>query len=466
MKIINPIHRSDELHISAGSYYRNFYDDADRIFRIFDSFCWAYQSLLEESLDAAKLFLRTQIPPLHREAILRIVVDEDEYRNGKLQMLTYGTPNIYYGDKYYYGVPVRLMAGAVQLPDGVVDADLSCNLPRDPGIVLVKGEDFKIENGFLYFYEDIFEIFPTEGDAPYRTCTFWLRSAYIDRKYLQDRLGVLTRTYGESTEAYKRFCNLILDAIVEGTNYYRLLHLVCSLFDVPCSLDTEILEQVDTDWIATNKRVYAKPPAASFIYSPKDIGTTIQAGTILTDAIQSVRGSKLPDGIPIVFERRFLGLDFLAGLIFPNETVPLEYVNGQLRFKIVGREVDIERFWNKLYARAITPDILRAGILGERVNPAKFFYENILRPRAHFFVTNMRKTGPNRLSMANTQVFRRLLPPGILFSLLNVLEWDERNTQTFYMGGAFWGSKLYASAVLAHAEFSIVNTFNQVRACK
>ncbi len=66
MKTVNPIHRSDQLHRDAGTFYRTFHGDAERIYTLFDSVSWAGQLLLDDALDAAKLFVRSVMPPLHR----------------------------------------------------------------------------------------------------------------------------------------------------------------------------------------------------------------------------------------------------------------------------------------------------------------------------------------------------------------------------------------------------------------
>ncbi|HBT76853.1 MAG TPA: hypothetical protein DEB39_07975 [Planctomycetaceae bacterium] len=420
MKTVNPLHRSDQLHRDAGTFYRSTYADADRVYSLFDSFSWANQLVLDDALDASKLFVRTLIPPLHRERFLPLRLWESMYRDGSKKINFYGDENLRYGDAVYYGHPSRSMPGAVELPSGVVDVDLCCDLPVDPSVVLIRNEHFFIRGGHLFFTVDPFDCLPvSEGPSGDRFVTIYLRGVAVDRRYVQDRLGVLLQTQGPSTAAFCAFNNLALDCVMDGTS--RLPQLLGKLYGVPCTSDTETVEQTGFDlqgrWLATGRTVYFAPLSASFSYKT---GETVQAGTVLTDAIRPVRGTSLADDIPIVFERRFLGSDYRAGLIFPNEDVPLTLEHGVPTFRIVGREDDVKRFWNSFYERTDDRGILSAAVRGGRINPARFVYENVLYPRSQIFLVRRDRCGPNALPVINTQILRGLVPPGILFSILLV----------------------------------------------
>jgi hypothetical protein len=372
------------------------------------------------------------MPVLHRDWVQGIELDEATWRDGHYRILTYASDTdeqpARYGDNYFYGIPAEWMPGAIILPTNTKSVDFCCDSPIDPNIIYLKDEDFHItETGLLYFNTDPFELFPTTGEALNRTLTFWMRSTYTDRKYLQDRLGFLTQTDGESTERYRDFCNLILDSIVGGTDYHRLVQLVCTLFDVPCTKEpNEVVEETgnsaNSSWLATDKHVYHSPSAATFLY---EIGDTLPIGTILTDAIAPLRGRELQHNIPLVFERRFLGDGYKAGLVFPNEQLPVEYdpLTGQRKFPIIGQAEDVQHFWQEFYKRNESANeiLYNAKMFthkGETINPAYFIYNEILYPRLQSFVIRYEKTGKARLPMRNTQIFRKLLPPGILFSLL------------------------------------------------
>ena len=420
MKTVNPIHRSQELHRDAGTFYSTYYADASRVFTLFDSMSWANQLLLDDALDAAKLFVRTLIPPVHRERFLPIRVDEREYREGRRKIPTYGQENLRYGDGYHYGHPAATITGAVELPPDVVDVDLCCEMPVDPNIVLVKNEHFFLHGGRLFFSPDLFDVLPpseeTDGN---RSVVIYLRGVSIDRKSMQNRLGVLTRAAGPSTQEYVDFCNLVMDSVQEGTSLHKLSQMICKLYDVPCTSETETVECTGVTeharWLATNRAVYTAPHAAKFTVSP---GETIRAGTILTDAIRAIRGRDFPEGLPLVLERRFLGREYSAGLVFPNEEMPVTIPPGFRYpvFPVIGREDDVCLFWETFYARAGDPAVLSR--TGPTVNPARFLYDKVLYPRLQFYYMDLGKTGPNRLPVTNTNLFRGLMPPGVLFSLL------------------------------------------------
>jgi len=417
MQTVNPLHRSEELHRDRGTYYHSLYNDAERIFTLMDSLSWAHQLVLDEALEASKLFVRTLIPPLHRERFMPVRVDEKTYRSGRRKLLVYGQDNIRYGDHLYYGHPADGVPGGVELPPGVVDVDLCCDLPVDPGIVLIKNEHFFIRAGTLFFTDNLFEIMPVSDG----TVTIYLRGVLVDRRYIQDRLGFLLRTQGDSTREYLDFNNAALDCVMQGTNDHRLAQLVCRLYDVPCTSEPETIEATGLTekgrWQATNRAVYFSPLAASFLYKP---GETVQPGTILTDAIRSIRGATLEDDVPIVLERRFLGNGYKAGLIFPNEETPLTFQSGYPTFRIAGREEDVGRFWATFYSRTEDRAILSKATQGCLINPAKFIYRNVLYPKAQIFLVRRDRCGLRSLPTINTRILRGLLAPGLLFSILLV----------------------------------------------
>jgi len=417
MRVVNPLHRSDELHRDTGTYYHRLYNDAGRVFSLLDSVSWANQLVLDEALDAAKLFVRTLIPPLHRERFLPLRVDEPTYRDGQKKLLVYGQENTRYGDNLYYGLPGQGIPGGVPLPPGIVDVDICCDLPVDPSVVLINNEHFFIRGDMLFFTDDLFEIMPVVDGI----VTIYLRGVSVDRRYIQDRLGILLRTQGDSTREYLDFNNLALDCLMEGTSYHRLVQLICGLYDVPCTAETETIEETDFTEshrrLTTNRAVYFAPLSASFLYA---VGETVPPGTILTDAVRSVRGLPLGDDVPIVFERRFLGCNYRAGLIFPNEEVPLTLKRGYPVFRLVGREDDVSRFWDSFYSRTDDRALLSKAAKGGWINPAKFIYDNVLYPRAQIFLIRQDRCGPKSLPVINTRILRGLLPPGLLFSLLLV----------------------------------------------
>jgi hypothetical protein len=411
----NLIHRSDLLQRDAGTFYSAHYGDAERVFTLFDSYCWLGQTVLEEALDAAKLFYRHQIPPLHRELFFPITVREQELLAGAARWLHYGDAGLKYGQDWRYGMPARDRAGVVPLPKELQDIDLCTDVPVEPSVILLKNIDFEIQKGALLFYRNLFDLFPSEGEAPYRECTFWLRSAYFDRRYIQDRLGVLTRTHGPSTKNYLDFCNLVINSVMEGTSAICLTRMICKLFDVPCTEEMETVEVVDGHCLVTDKRVYFAAKESHFRYTKGDV---LPPGTILTDAVTAVYRKQLPKGQPLFLERRFLGREYLSGLYFPNEQTRVSYSKNtsKITFPMVGRQEDIARFWHTLHEREAGDQLLSAAT-GGWINPAEFVYENVLYPRVRLFYIDFAKTGLQRLPMVNTQILRSLLPPGMLFSL-------------------------------------------------
>jgi hypothetical protein len=109
MQTLNLFHRSDLLCADAGTFFQQYYEDAERVYSLFDSVCWAGQLLRDEARDASLLFYRNLIPPLHRASFVSVVVKERDYREGRKKTLVYGgQPTIRYGDDYYYGVPDQL----------------------------------------------------------------------------------------------------------------------------------------------------------------------------------------------------------------------------------------------------------------------------------------------------------------------------------------------------------------------
>ena len=465
-ELVNPIHRSDELHRCAGTFYHATYEDADRIRKLFDSYCWSYQLLLDEALDASKLFVRTLIPPVHHKKFFPIQVHEQEYRDGKKQLLIYGTDDVRYGDDYYFGHPAALVTGAVELPQSIVDIEICCDQPIDPNVILFKGEHFFIRNGHIYFTTDLFEAVPVREEAGRdRSVILYLRGVTIDRHYVQSRLGKLLQTQGPSTQAFADFNNLVMDSVMAGTGTTRLMQLLCRLFDVPCTLQTETVEQIGVTlagrWLATDRTVYFVPHAAAFRVQP---GERLLPGTILTDAILSV-SKTVPNDLPILLEKRFLGPTFESGLLFPNKEEPIRIDKGfpYPTFTILGRFVDIRRFWDMFYSHLENRDILSRSAEGGRINPARWVYEQFLYPRAFFFHIDPGKCGLEKLPVLNTKVFRSLLPPGLLFSILLTSP-----NKSFALGPIELASsppKLYSAATPVACPIRLSAILYPIRSC-
>ena len=427
MQTVNLLHRSEDLHKDAGTFYHRIYEDAGRVGTLFDSYSWANQLLLEEALDAAKLFVRTAMPIVHRDLFLPIRISERVYREGAEKMITYGDGTARYGDFKYYGHPAIAITGGIDLPPGVLSAELCCELPVDPSIVLFPEEHFVIRDGTLFFTIDPFEVFPIHEELHSdRSIVIYLRGVSVDRQYVQDRLGVLLQTRGESTQIYKDFNNLAMDCVMEGTSRHRLTRLLCKLFDVPCSSSEETVEReiVTKQWkfLVTDKAVYPAPLAANFLYSS---GEMVKPGTILSDGIVPVTSNSFTEKslnkLPLLLERRFLGKNYSAGLIFPNEEVKLQWLPKWKSpgFPIIGRPEDVDSFWSMFHARGLLREAFPDMMLGGHTNPAQFLY-NILYPRALFYTAYLDKCGVRRLPTVNSRVFRELVPPGVLFSLMLV----------------------------------------------
>ncbi|GHT30349.1 hypothetical protein FACS1894214_0010 [Planctomycetales bacterium] len=431
MLTYNLIHRSDLLQQDAGTFYNHYYEDNDNLTSLFDSECWSGQLLLEEALDAAKMGYRNRIPVLHRDIFFPIEIGEQEYLKGRYYLPAYGDEDLHYGDEdLRYGTPKSGPAGAIALPPGIIDVDTCCDLPVDPSTILLKNEDFDIRNGYLVFRENLFDVLPNTGEYPNRHLILWLRSAYSDRRYVQDRLGILTKSFGESVEEYKTFCNKIMDSIVEGTNRWRLNQLICLIYDIACAEHNETVQHSGAfqgqQYIVTDKQVYWAPMSATFIYGP---GDTLLPGTPLTNAITETSAKNLPENIPLFIPRRFFGSDFISGLMFPNEDVKLSLNPeiGKLTFPITGNYADILLFWKTFYEKADHSGMLYAASVGGWLNPAMLIYKTFLYPRLRFYRIDVKKIGYNKLNVVNTQVFRELLPPNILFSLQIEADVVEQN---------------------------------------
>jgi hypothetical protein len=413
----NLIHNSEQFHRDAGTFFSSFYSDADRIFYLLDSYSWTAQNILQTSVDAASLHYRKHIPVLREIPFYPFTFHENKnlYQNEAF----YGDVDLTYGKVgLKYDIPQTLGEFIFSIPEGIVDIDLICDTPVDPTIILFKDRDFVIKEHSIEFKRDPFEIFSdTQNIEGERVLTLFFRTAYVDEKYVQERLNFLTKTKGVSTQANKDFCNILLDSYEEGTTVARLNQIVCAVFDVPCAKKGEKVVSVDENFefrfLITETELYKAPKQSRWLVEE---GDTLERGQILNDAAIPVFGRDIEEDL--FLERRFLGKGFLSGLLFPNreEKVQQDDLYTKAWFSVEGREEDIDLFWSLFLSRVNQQDILKTESFGGWINPARFIYRNLLYPRIRFYEVDLNKCG-TLLPMENTQIFRQLIPPGVLFSL-------------------------------------------------
>jgi hypothetical protein len=418
--IVNLLHHSGDLTKDQGTYLASSYEDAGRVYSFLDSLCWLYQGVLQESEDASFLLFRRLSPYVHRELFFPLFVDAAAYQNGFVVKHAYGRPGSEYGMGNFYGEGYHSLPYCIPLPENIVDVDFISDIPIDPNVILLKNVDFSIESGMLWFNLPLPEEFQPLDAIGRDNIVLYLCGVTFDRRYIQNRLGRLLNIVGDSTQEYKSLCNMVMDTLQSETTRSRFKKVLALLSSLPCVSESEKIEMISPDWIATDKHVYL---AGEGDWLDLTVGRQLNPGDFLTNNVvdlidyhQKIIKPVATKHYPVVLPRPFLGEGYLSSLTFPDEWLSLEIdtKSGQSRFPVFGVPADVDLFWEKFYGameiQGKTSSDLYSLCPGGKVNPAEFVVKYLLTKNVLLFWVSSCTLIKNT---SNWVWLRRLLPPSV-----------------------------------------------------
>ena len=350
-----------------------------------------------------------------------------------------GTPG------FTFDTPMELPEYLLPLPSEVVSAPVICNRITDQSLILLDGFDYRIlrDRHGIVFKEDPFEnsliasqVIYKDGEIVDTEILLWFYRPEIDKQLIYRQFGYAIRTFLESSEDYKRIVNHVFDAITGCTSYADIAGLLAAMLGIRVvRSETETVEltfqEDEAVGVVTDADVYLSGPSTTPAVSE---GDTVHVADSLIQEFQIYRlhRGQLPDDIrAIVLHRGLLDGGYLGELLFRNEEIPwvLDPDTGELSFTIYGHPLDVEKFWQDVYARQVTYGqtlkellIQKYGTVPETVNPAGFLAEHVLRNNALLAKIRGDAFSNEDGALSASANLRKLLPPHETLLLILELE--------------------------------------------
>lgn len=392
-----------------GTHWSSFYRDNGFVEALIEATDELEKQTRATFNEAVALLGRETAPLFHTQNWYALTVRQSELTRSTLK---YGD-GYSYGSTWTYGATLSSDSYDFVVPDTLNSAGAVVNKLRDPSLLWLPGIDFVVEDGLLKLRSNPFETadFPKEEVfedgvlADFET-TLWLFKSQWDWNYLYDHVGYVLGLKLPATQAALDTLNVLMDAVIEGTNRGHIEKLFSAITGTPlCKTTGETVELITADRnnliVATDSSVYLFPTSATAIVS---VGDVLAEGDSLVDTLQffDLQRGECPDELTsLEIGANFLSADYVSGVIFKNTDVPLVITEGDtttVSFELGGFPTDVDAFWETVdasgetrgYTLAQTLDTRPAPLASEptaatlpaTINPLSFLVENVLRGNA------------------------------------------------------------------------------------
>lgn len=414
----------------------------------------AYREILELIQSAS----RFDVPLYHKEDWYPVVLLESEVTRQE-EPLAYGEP-VNYGDNYVYGQSVRRQYFYANKPADLAQASYMFDRLTAPTVSLEVGTDVVIEADRLVFLENPFsyptvvarDIVDSRGNIVDRETTFWLYAGKFDWKTVYEQFGYALELDIQTSEAYKRFLNVIFDGLVGGTSAAIQRWAIAAALGVPVVQEVkeqvlEIRADVRDLTIVTDFHTYQYPPGTTPLVHEGDV---LPAGAFLTDTLQLfefIAGVVPPvEQLPaLTMAPGMLAFGYWHGVTFENKMVPVTVepdVDGytKISWPLGGFSLDVEKFWADTHAAGVAKGQTLAMLMDQRpspvgqpfaeclpayVNPLEFLIKNYLRGNAFVVKVRPGSVRRNALSFVPVTCLQKIHPPHT--AMLFVFELVQRD---------------------------------------
>lgn len=446
-------------------------DDSRRLIEVVGSF-WAQtyggnslvESLLhakaqehaqahDDLLELVAAMSRFKLPVFHTENWSLLAIRESDLNQANLPLFD-GTYR--FDGQIAYDVPAVTPLFAWAVPPGLVTADVISEQITDSARTHVRGVDFYVDAGAVWFRENPFSS-PTAriddvyvgGEVTDRVTALWIYRGKYDWGTIRTQFGYILNADFPSSENYKALVNATFDGLVEGTTARCVEDLLSAACDVPLAKGTETVKYVvpggDKTWVITDLNAYGFSPDAVVTVSAGDV---VHAGDSLTDAMvfYEFTDGTVPDEVrAMTVGRGTLAAGYFQELTFENTTVPLvveEEVDGytKVSFEISGWPADVEKFWDDVHAKGVESNDTLAMRLDRRttktgqptavalpltVNPLELLIGAVFR--GNLFAVKVRPAafGPDALGLHAARMLRKLVPPQTAYLVIVQVDYED-----------------------------------------
>jgi len=436
----------------VGSFWAETYAGNDLVASLLHAKAQHQAQAQLDLLDLVASMCRFTVPVFHKENWSLLQLKASELNSPNLPKFD-GTYN--WDGQIKFDTPADSVLFAWPAPAGLVDAKVVLNQITDASLTCVKGTDFFVAPGAVWFRDnpflnasvrvtDVYE----DGVVVDRVAHVWVYRGEYDWATIYKQFGYVLGMKLTSSRQYRQIVNAAYDGLVEGTTARCLEDFMSAVCDVPLALGDETVRYVLSDgrkkWVITDENAYGFSPGATVIVTP---GQAVKAGDPLTDALRFYDTNRgvVPDAVrALTVGRGYLSAAFFRELTFENLTVPLVVTEGvdgytKVEFQVSGWPADVEKFWDDVHATGVAANDTLAMRLDTRtnktgqptaialpaaVNPLEFLCENVLRGNFFFIVVKPEGFGPEGVGLPAARILRRLVPPQTGCVILVQLEYD------------------------------------------
>ena len=226
-------------------------------------------------------------------------------------------------------MPMKWQADSLYMDVGMIVDSIS-----NPTVVLIKNQDFMIEDGILYFFTNPFlasfqKSATVHEDEVQRSISLWLLSATLDIGGAKDMFGSVVQWNIRSERFYKNMLNWVWDLRSKGATSKNTLGMLSCIADADVSEEdgtvTAVWAENDRRFVATDTRIYS---------APDEYGALVAVGDTIEDGEQLFAVVNIYDGTQEVSSSIILGIcinsdlvssSFADGLVFMNQEYDLDY---------------------------------------------------------------------------------------------------------------------------------------------
>ena len=450
------------LYAGLGSFWNQMFQEQGTVKGYTIGMCneliQAYYNLVE----TINSYSVKDCPLLHTELWYPIVIRKSQFNQApfvfKPNDAVFGsqpsTDEFYRGMTFRFGYPKSPSPNVYSYtpPSGFTDFSIITNRILSPSKILIKGADVVVQDGVLYFNQNIFDssyitltnlIDDTGNPVTYvdqagqtqndQSAILWAYSAALDTNLLAGNFGVLFNLNLASTEATRSILKSIFDLSIQGPTVSSIKSIISSFMGIsPIIENQETVEDIFTDagiqFVITDKHVYQFP--TRFTLLPSVIPNAVfNTGDILVDAVEYADNvyfanwwiSKIQSKVALS-QYIFLG-GYQQQLVVSNEPALLTVgFDGTINFPIEGIPSDVA-----IFQAYINEPVNKAAIFSAlgisagsvlAINPLDFLMQNFMANSTALIKFNFTEDADSMNFLSYMQIVKDYLPKHVYFIFL------------------------------------------------
>lgn len=432
---------------SLGSFWSNVYQGQGLVSSVMESKGMDHDQVWQNMLELVGSISRYDTPVFHRENWHFLTLSESEMNTESVSVEKYDG-SVEYGGSERYGLHGSGEVYIWKSPNDLKNVSVIMNRLTDPSCVLIDGVDYLVNdkyNGSISFRENPFknslhltrDVFK-EGVVVDREVGVWLFMGDFDWESVYRQWGYVLGLKLESSEQYREYVNVIIDAMIDGSSVSHLRSAMSLITGIPIARENKetvegVVQSLEVSQVITDCHVYSFHPKSDISVS---IGDVVSVGDTFTNDLmffefkngESVDPSDLRS---LSTGHEFMGYGYSSSIVWENKDLPLvvtEDVSGKTKveWELAGWPGDAERMFSEIHHRGVQSGRTLANYLDirdnpqleptamslpETINPFQFLVNNLFRKFVMVVKYNPSRCGDHRLSSHSHYVLRKIVPP-------------------------------------------------------